>query len=276
MDEIFQSISNKINLSDFKRNLDTKKVKTGKYFWHFSFIYICSDQKFEPYILTNSYSDIFYKQGEIQLDILKKLIGMPILEIQEWNLQKQLEQYRLNIFAGLDQLITQMKDFISTHPQDFKHIDPTTADFIELDFIDNKQPYLPTPSDAFKLILDNSHYPYHENLVFTDIKYLKPNLVHKLNSVMDGIIEAEAFFHSVTYLQNYTKTYRSEFNPQISVKGPTEALNKAISLEPSLIHYSVPKLSYMLWLKYIDREGKQLNLDALKKAITRLQSNNVN
>jgi|GEM_PF-6358264 len=268
----FSDLEQNFDLTRFQRNLDTREVMTGKYFWHFSFIYIASDQKFEPFIITNSYSDIFYRPAEIQLHILKNFSGVRTIEIENWNLEPLLERYRNKVFNGLEQLNNQVNDFLFAHPQDFKLVDPTTADFLELDFIDNKQPYLPTPSHAFKRILDSANYHYQENTVFSDLKYIKPGLVHKLNTMMNEVIKAEAFFYSVSYLQDFVKTSRQEFNPQIFVDGPTEALQSAIKLEPEIIKYSVPQLSYLIRLKYVDQKENPLNEEALKKTITRYQS----
>ncbi len=267
-----KDIEQRIKLTKFERNLDTKRVKVGKFFWHSSFIYITSGIKIEPFIFTNSYSDIFYRPAEIQLHILEHFSGEPMMNIEDWNLQKYLEKYRQRVFSGVNKLVTQMKDFLSTHPQDFNLVDPAAADFLELDFIDNKQPYLPSPSKIFKRILEAAHYDYQDNLVFTDFSYIKPSLVHTLNSTMNNIIVSEAFFQSVSFLQNMLKTSSREFNPQLFVDGPTEAIHKAISLEPDIVSYSVPQLSYLIRLKYVDENGRPLNEETLKKAIVRYKS----
>lgn len=59
-----------------------------------------------------------------------------------------------------------MGDFLINNPQDYEHVDPVKADFLDLDFIDKKQPYLPTPSKAFKHILDAAGVYYNENEFF--------------------------------------------------------------------------------------------------------------
>lgn len=271
---IFKDIEKNLHLAKFQRNLDTKSIKAGKFFWHFSLMYFCSDSKFDPHILTNNFADIFYRPAEIQTIILEHFNGIPTEQIRKLDLEKVAERYHQKVFSDIRTLLKEMGDFLINNPQDYEHVDSAKADFLDLDFLDKKQPYLPTPSKAFKYILDAAGVYYNENEFFSDIKYLKPSTVHELNAIMDEIIKAEQLFHSVTYLQSSLNTPQQEFQFRNFANGPTDALQKALEIQPDAAKLSVAELSYSIRLKYVNQKGKQLNEETLKKVITRYQAKN--
>ena len=264
-------IEKSIILHDWQRNLGNKRTKAGKYYWLFFLIYFQyykrNQQPVQIEILTKSYWDIFYKPEEFFLWLLDHFNGVRRTDLAEGDFNLLLKLFRAKFGKNHFQIIDKAHDWLKQNPIDFSSPSPNNLTTYQLDFLDHRHPHLPTVSESFKSILDAANYSYNQNSTLIGYSGLKRSEVYDFNEIMDELIITEYMYHFVSYLSDFCQTSFDTFHSKIPVSGPTEALQKAIELEPEILNWPEPRLKYQIGLKYASHDSTGLNPDSVQSAI---------
>ncbi|SHG20781.1 hypothetical protein SAMN05443144_12162 [Fodinibius roseus] len=270
----FSELEKKIDLSNFERNLGNKRTKAGKYFWLFVLINYKEAKKgnisFDIRMVCGEYSNIFFRPYEAIHNMLKLYEGLPTATMREkLIIEESKEYFALKFKKNALQLESELREWLSNHDFSFEHISPEVVEFIDLDFLDNRQTYLPLISRSYKRLLDAANHLYLGNRLPVDPQWeLKPSSVKStFNDVMDTMMRYKYLIHVVDHIRDYLNTSYDTFHSKTRVEGPTQAVRELFTFTPEASEYTNKQLKYHLKLNFADLDGEDFNNDSVRKAI---------